>query len=566
MWSAAGLLLVQILASGLLPRSYGLMATADTSLLLMMGLATFAMARNIAPSVGRTRLAWWLFAASFGMEALAQFFWSYFQLFRQTEVPNPFAGDILLFLSWVPLLAALLLRPHLEPSEGDRRLGILDFLLLFSWWLYLYLFLVVPWEYISPNETTGDRNYNILTLTESAVTAAVLALLWKQCSGLWQRFYGAFLAVAALQIIGDYRINAAIDRHQYFTGSWYDLPPAVALVGWAVVAYLGYGLAAAPVRPERPEAETYWMWSSRMAALVRITLPVLVAWVFLDVHVPAVVRSYRIWLTLGTMMVLGVIVSIRQLRLDSELAHVNQDLREASLTDVLTGVRNRRFFANTIESDAQQVLRAYSPNATSDARNRDLIFYLVDVDHFKEINDRFGHDVGDQVLAEVTRRISTAIRHSDALIRWGGEEFLVVSRYTDRTEATALAERVLVAVGGQPFPLPGSEACMRKTCSVGWAPFPWQTSDPGAVTYEQVIAYADRALYVGKRSGRNQAVGVLPAGQGVHGTLSPGTESAGASASAVQVATVITLGPSAPLEPASERPLAAQPSFNPEGI
>lgn len=110
----------------------------------------------------------------------------------------------------------------------------------------------------------------------------------------------------------------------------------------------------------------------------------------------------------------------------------------------------------------------------------DLLFYFVDADHFKEVNDRFGHDVGDQVLVEITRRISTAIRHSDALIRWGGEEFLVVSRYTNRDEAAALAQRVLDAVGSEPFLLHSAGSSIRRTCSVGWAAFPWHPSQPGA--------------------------------------------------------------------------------------
>jgi diguanylate cyclase (GGDEF)-like protein len=193
------------------------------------------------------------------------------------------------------------------------------------------------------------------------------------------------------------------------------------------------------------------------------------------------------------------------------LAEANRVLEEMTLTDPLTSVRNRRYFQATIAADVGQVVRGYVSGDNSRAqRNRDLIFYLIDADHFKEINDRFGHDAGDQVLIEMTRRISSAIRHSDVLVRWGGEEFLVVSRFTERTEAVALAARVLGNVAREPFEIKGAGVSLHRTCSIGWAAFPWDTESPEAMSYEEVLGLADRALYEAKHSGRNQAVGALP--------------------------------------------------------
>jgi len=204
------------------------------------------------------------------------------------------------------------------------------------------------------------------------------------------------------------------------------------------------------------------------------------------------------------------LVFVKQYRLGRELAHANHVLEEASLTDPLTGVRNRRFFNASIEGDVGQVLRAYAD--THDHRTRDLIFYVIDADGFKQVNDMFGHDAGDRVLVEMARRISSAIRNSDILIRWGGEEFLVVSRYTDRAEAETLASRVLSAVGDTPFVLEEKGESVRKTCSIGWAAFPWYQEDPQAVSYEEVRQMADRALGEAKLAGKNRAIGVFPVG------------------------------------------------------
>lgn len=194
-----------------------------------------------------------------------------------------------------------------------------------------------------------------------------------------------------------------------------------------------------------------------------------------------------------------------------QLQHANQELREASLTDPLTGARNRRFFQLTIEADINHALRSYSASeGATENHNRDLVFYLIDADHFKEVNDLYGHLAGDEILGEMTRRIQAAARMSDVLVRWGGEEFMVVSRASSRTEATALASRILHAIADKPFRIRESSQPIRRTCSIGWAAFPWFPAAPAAVSYETVIALADQALYRAKQAGRNRAMGVLP--------------------------------------------------------
>jgi diguanylate cyclase (GGDEF)-like protein len=193
----------------------------------------------------------------------------------------------------------------------------------------------------------------------------------------------------------------------------------------------------------------------------------------------------------------------------AELAAANRELAEAALTDPLTGIRNRRFFDTMIAADISQTIRAYSDGAHS-TDHRDLVFYLVDIDHFKEINDVYGHHVGDDALLEMAQRFSRAVRTSDMLIRWGGEEFLIVSRGAERREAQALAARILSAVASEPISMGHGKSLLR-TCSVGWASFPWFRSAPEAVSLEEVLTLVDRALYMAKNSGRNQAIGVLAA-------------------------------------------------------
>lgn len=195
---------------------------------------------------------------------------------------------------------------------------------------------------------------------------------------------------------------------------------------------------------------------------------------------------------------------------ERKLGEVNGELREMSLTDPLTTLRNRRFFASAVEHDVHLLRRTHSqPPGAPDDRNRDMVVYLVDLDHFKNVNDTHGHAAGDAVLKDVALRLIRSVRQSDMVIRWGGEEFLIVARHSDRRDGTVVADRVLKNVGAQLFQLPSGEA-IRVTCSVGWAPFPWRASGPGDLSLDQVVELADRALYYAKGHGRNLGIGLAP--------------------------------------------------------
>jgi diguanylate cyclase (GGDEF)-like protein len=222
------------------------------------------------------------------------------------------------------------------------------------------------------------------------------------------------------------------------------------------------------------------------------------------------------------MFIVSALVFVKQRRLHVELRRTNKTLEEASMTDPLTGIRNRRFFSATIESDVAQTLRAFAERP--ERADRDLVFYLIDMDNFKEINDLYGHDAGDRMLLETARRIASAVRDSDVLVRWGGEEFLIVSRSADRRKADTLALRVMQAVRGEPFAVNSSQR-IRRTCSIGWAAFPWSEDDVTAMGYEEVLNRADRALGHAKRAGKDQVVGVNPALEALHAVGGPHRDS-----------------------------------------
>lgn len=188
----------------------------------------------------------------------------------------------------------------------------------------------------------------------------------------------------------------------------------------------------------------------------------------------------------------------------------SQALELASLTDPLTGLHNRRFLTEQIHADVAQSVRHHEESqrlGTPLSDDADLIFFLIDIDHFKQVNDRHGHAAGDAVLIQMRHRLQAIFRESDYLIRWGGEEFLVVARGTRRERAAELAERARSAVADEPFVLPDGGA-LAKTCSIGYACFPPARQLPQALDWQAVGEIADAALYLVKNSGRNGWYGV----------------------------------------------------------
>ena len=163
---------------------------------------------------------------------------------------------------------------------------------------------------------------------------------------------------------------------------------------------------------------------------------------------------------------------------------------ELSVTDALTGLRNRRYVQQTIDADVAAAIR----RARTDP-DGGLVFMLIDIDHFKAVNDANGHKGGDATLAAFAGILRSTCRASDTVTRWGGEEFLIVCRATSSREAAILADRLRHAIGAHVF-TPGGTL----TCSIGFASLPF----PGReIAWEQAVVLADEALYEAKRRGRD---------------------------------------------------------------
>ena len=536
---------VHVALSLLAPRGFALTAFGDILQSLILLCATAAVLSNVRNASPKARLFWALLGLGLGMWLISQVMWTYLEVYVRHEVPNPFVGDVILFLHIVPMMAAVAVQPHVQQDDHTLRVGTFDFALLFTWWLFLYLFVVIPWQYVYPNETVYGRSFDLLYVGEELVLVAALMLVWRRSHGAWRGLYFNLFVAALLYSVASLITGEAIDLHLYYTGSLFDVPLVAGMV-WFVRIGLLPRETMTPNSLDEVPTRGYEIWKARLAMVAVFVTPLMMAWAQFGGDAPPSVRAYRLLLTVAVMLVMGALVFIRQHLLDQELLSLlrlsrqnldemcllknelenkehslrwhslelqrkNLELQEISFTDVLTGVWNRRYLEEILTAEAGQVLRNYQRARGSEIRkmdHRDLVFLMVDMDFFKEVNDRHGHPAGDKLLQLVAQRLSKVVRKSDVLVRWGGEEFLIMSRSADPSGIPAFCSRILEVIASERFDL-GGGITVKKTCSVGWAAYPWNRSAFEAICAEESIALADAALYQAKALGRNQGVGLV---------------------------------------------------------
>jgi len=194
-----------------------------------------------------------------------------------------------------------------------------------------------------------------------------------------------------------------------------------------------------------------------------------------------------------------------------QLELANNELKELALHDPLTRLHNRRFVYEYITGLSESFVKSKEAEFLK-RQKRDLSVgnnvigvYLIDLDFFKNVNDTFGHATGDEVLVEITKELKSLIRDDDYIIRWGGEEFLIILNKTKIEYLTVFSKKVLTTVSETPIELPEGNK-IHVTCSIGCTYLPFQPEISDLFTLEQTINISDFAMYKAKEKGRNRAV------------------------------------------------------------
>jgi signal transduction histidine kinase len=323
-----GLLLAFVLAPVVFPNPFFRLAMGDAVPLLVIAAAFIVSARNAFDSRGHTRLFWSLMTAGMAMWCFNQACWTWFEVVVGKPLPDPFGGDVVLFLHVVPIMAAVSIRPH----EADEREGMLpsalNVIILLVWWVVVYAFFVFPEEYIVTNVAVYNPRWNLLYFIEGMILIAVSASAFFTSSGSWRDLYRNIFFASALYTFASEAMNAALARGAYKTGGIYDLPFLGAALGFLWVAIAArrslrdiqtmpsIRRASRPVAPE-------------LAKLALLSLPIMGYWaLFLSKQQPYL-RQVRFAVAMGGVAILAFVVFLKQHLLDQKLLQLLNHSRKS---------------------------------------------------------------------------------------------------------------------------------------------------------------------------------------------------------------------------------------------
>ncbi|HEV2396942.1 MAG TPA: ATP-binding protein [Candidatus Sulfotelmatobacter sp.] len=329
--AAAGITLALACVSLLAHKSRGLTVFADLAGFALMGAAALAALINAFTRPGKERSFWALTSLGFLLWTMNQGAWCVWEIILRQSVPDPFLFDIILFFHTVPLTAAVAWRPDLISRPGRLFLSMLNLLMLFACWIFLYAFVIFPHQYVILNLPKYNWYYEVLYGIENAMLVVVLALaVWTSSAG-WRRLYLHFLGAFTLYSVNSQFLDRAAADGRYYSGSFYD----VFLLGsaaWVIAATLS--ARDWTLEPVKFTGDPRWKkLIPRLAMLAMLSLPVLGLWAVLFDQSPASSRAFRILAVLSAMILMGTFVFVRQYLQDQELVALLQESRRAYDTE-----------------------------------------------------------------------------------------------------------------------------------------------------------------------------------------------------------------------------------------
>ena len=308
----------QIGVSLLAHKSHELTTFGDLSTTVLLLCATLAMLANVRIASGATRTFWVLMTAGFALWTLDNALWAWVEVIQGKEVPNPFAGDVVLFIHIVPLVAALALQPHRGNSKP--KFSRLDLVLLAVWWLYLYLITVIPWQYVQLDLERYGFSFNLIYLVETATFVITAGVFWQRTAQPWRTMYGHLFGAALLYMLGSQLASLAIDRGHYYTGGLYDVPLVAAILWFVWAGISAMGLELGPESSE--DVEAVLTWPSLLAMLAVLSTPIIAIWIVATPELTPRVRSFRLIVTLVAIVIMAAILFVRQALLDRRLVQL----------------------------------------------------------------------------------------------------------------------------------------------------------------------------------------------------------------------------------------------------
>ena len=293
----------------------------------VVGLGTLILVlRNAIDSRGHTRLFWGLMTAGIAMWWFNQAGWVWYEVILRRQLPDPFEGDVVLFLHFVPMMAAAAIRPHRTDSSEGMLPSALNVIILLVWWVVVYAFVVFPEEYLVTQIAVYTLRWDMLYLTEALILIAVSGWSFLTSSGSWRTVYGSLLIATVLYAMASENINAAIARGTYVTGGIYDVPFLFALLGYFWVALIGRRCLRETQAVSAVPRHVGHM-ASLLAKLALVSLPLMGYWALFISKAPPYLRHVRFAVAMGGVAVLAFFVFLKQHILDRRLVHLLKQSR-----------------------------------------------------------------------------------------------------------------------------------------------------------------------------------------------------------------------------------------------
>jgi len=309
--------LIPVLFTSPLPR----LIVGDLLPLVILGAAAVVSLKNALDCRGHMRMFWSLMTAGFAMWTLNQAGWAWYELIARKPLPDPFLGDVVLFLHVVPIMGAIAIRPNEADEKEGTLMSGLNVLILLVWWVIVYAFFVFPQEFVFTEVAVYTLRWDLLYLGENLILIGASTSAYFSASGVWRRFYGNIAIASVLYTFASQTLNAAIARGVYRTGGIYDVPFLISIFAFFWVAWSGrrslkqmeeLGPIPAQSRPFAP----------LLAQLALLSLPAMGYWALFLSNDPPYLSWLRFTVAMSGVAILAFFVFLKQYLLDHRLLHL----------------------------------------------------------------------------------------------------------------------------------------------------------------------------------------------------------------------------------------------------
>jgi signal transduction histidine kinase len=384
------------LASLLLPHGAGLSTVSDLTEAFVALFANTCLLANAASPYRRRNAFWMLLALGCTLWLAGQLVWIYQDLVRHQPAQGPFPGDLLFFLHTVPFMAALAVLPHARKMRETLRYGFVDFSLLAILWLYVYIFLAIPWKTVWPSAALFEsRDLQIYT-AENAVVMIGFGVLAVRARGGWRMVYANLFGATTLYIGGYLLAHRVVVAGQPYSGTLFTLPFIAMFVWLGTTGIIARKLKLEP-EPLKLKMRRDTQWPSRAAMTAVLSAVPLAYWAVFLSHAPEPVRMLRLVATLVTLFIAASLVFLRQQLVYGERTQLVHELWE-SLSNV------RRLQTHFVQSEKLASLGQLAAGAAHEINNPlTAILGYADVLIAENARATRPHTIGEKIREQARR-------------------------------------------------------------------------------------------------------------------------------------------------------------------